>query len=174
MKLKVGVTDRGFPRITFDDLYREKCSLQLSSLAETPAVWFGVENPKAQVLRDSLWQEVPLPDDAVVGGRMHLSHDQVKALLPYLKAFADTGDVLPEAEFPPQDQQFMAEIKKTSKYASQIDLMLNHPIYTYPFACVLDSDGGGEYVVKGGVGGRYRLADVNLYAIVDGRKIRLK
>lgn len=172
--LKEGVTERGFPRIDFSDHYQEQCSLQLSSLADTPAIWFGLNATKAKVLKGGTWNPVDLPEGAMVTSRMHLSHQHVKALLPYLMTFVETGDLLPKTPIDQPHRQFVAEIKKTSKYASQANLMRNHPIFTYPFACSIDHDHGGDYVVQGGVGGRYRLADVNLYVVVDGKNIRIK
>lgn len=171
--LKEGVTQRGFPRIDFSDHYQEQCSLQLSSLADTPAIWFGLNDSKVQVQKDGVWQLVSPPDGAVVNSRMHLSHQHVKTLLPYLMTFVETGDLLPKTPIDQPHRQFVAEIKKTSKYASQANLMRNHPIFTYPFACAIDHD-YGDYVVKGGIGGQYRLADVNLYVVVDGKNIRIK
>ena len=35
---------------------------------------------------------VKLPDGAIIGSRMHLSQDQVRALLPHLQAFAESGE----------------------------------------------------------------------------------
>ncbi|NWD70748.1 hypothetical protein HX870_24420 [Pseudomonas gingeri] len=172
--LKVGATSRGFPRIEFADHYNEQCSVQLSSLADTPAIWFGVDSPKVQTQEAGGWQAVSLPTGAVISGRMHLSHEHVRALLPYLQTFVETGDLLPLAPKSQPSQQFLAEIKRTSKYAHQANMMRNHAMYTYPFRCVIDGDDGGEYVVKGGIGGQYRLADVNLYVVTNGRKIRLK
>lgn len=61
-------TSRGFPLIDFMDYNGQQCSLQESSLAYPGCVWFG-------------------RDDA----RMHLSQEQVKALLPFLNEFAETG-----------------------------------------------------------------------------------
>ena len=171
---KEGVTQRGFPRIDFPDHYQEQCSLQLSSLADTPAIWFGLNESKIQIQKDGIWQDVSAPEGAVVNSRMHLSHQHVKALLPYLLTFVETGDLLPQKPMNQPHRQFVAEIKKTSKYASQANLMRNHPVFSYPFACAIDHDHGGEYIVVGGVGGRYRLADVNLYVVVDGKNIRIK
>ncbi|MBH3422880.1 hypothetical protein [Pseudomonas gessardii] len=71
----------------------------------------------------------------------------------------------------PADQLLYAEIKKSSKYACQIEMCRTHPC-GYPFRVSIHEDFGG-YVVNGGVGGRYRLADVNLYVINDNGKIRL-
>jgi len=168
------VTHRGFPRIEFSDFYNERCSLQLSSLADTPAIWLGVDSPEVKILQDGNWQPVTLPDGAQLSGRMHLSHQQVEKLLPYLMAFVETGDLLGKTTLNRPEPQFLAEIKKTSKYAYQINWMRSSTVHTYPFRCAIDSDDGGEYVVKGGVGGQYRLSDVNLYVVADGRKIRLK
>lgn len=70
-------------------------------------------------------------------------------------------------------QQLYAEIKKSSKYAGQAELCRSNG-YGYPFKVRIVHDGGGDYVVKGGVGGQYRLADVNLYVIEDGKKIRIR
>lgn len=51
-----------------------------------------------------------------------------------------------------------AEIRRSSKYAGQADEGEKFPVFIGP-------DGPrGQYVVKGGPGGQYRLADVLLYA----------
>ncbi len=70
-------------------------------------------------------------------------------------------------------QQLYAEIKKSSKYASQAAWGKREG-WPYPFPVRIASDGGGEYVVKGGPGGQYRLADVNLYVIESGQKFRVR
>ncbi|WP_341785358.1 DUF7673 family protein [Pseudomonas nitroreducens] len=70
------------------------------------------------------------------------------------------------------DDQLFAEIKKSSKYAYQADRARNG-IYGYPFRVRISADGGSDYIVHGGPGGCYRLSDVNLYAMVDGRKLRV-
>lgn len=62
-------------------------------------------------------------------------------------------------------QEIYAEIRKTSKYASQIKAsQLNG--YAYPFQVHIAPDEDG-YVVQGGYGGRYRLEDVYLF-VMDG------
>ena len=88
------VTERGFPIITFRDEYDEICSLQISSLmGEQVFCWFGVTNPTIQVMKQGKgWQPVQLPVGAVVSGRMHLSQEQVRQLLPHLQAFAESGE----------------------------------------------------------------------------------
>ncbi len=70
-------------------------------------------------------------------------------------------------------QQIYAEIKKSSKYAHQAEWCRSNG-YGYPFKVrIIGSDCGG-YCVIGGAGGQYRLADVNLYVIEDGKKIRIR
>lgn len=56
-------------------------------------------------------------------------------------------------------QQLYAEIKADSKYASQIGWMQLRNSYPFPIRFEQDPSG---YVVKGGVGGCYRLEDVEL------------
>lgn len=91
---------RGFPRIDFADHYDQQSSLQLSSLAYPRCIWLGVNNPSIQIPPHADgscadWKEMALPEGAVIGGRMHLTQDQVKALLPFLQQFAETGDFAP-------------------------------------------------------------------------------
>ncbi|SMS12796.1 hypothetical protein CFBP1590__5210 [Pseudomonas viridiflava] len=61
-------------------------------------------------------------------------------------------------------QQLYAEIKATSRYASQIGWM--QPGKDYPFPVRFEPDPSG-YIVKGGVGGCYRVEDVDLLFKVD-------
>ncbi|MCY1561633.1 hypothetical protein D9M68_989200 [compost metagenome] len=68
-------------------------------------------------------------------------------------------------------QQLYAGIKGSSKYASQADWHRTHG-WPYPFPVSLQLDPMG-YVVKGGVGGQYRMEDVELYVIEDGQQIRV-
>lgn len=87
------VTSRGFPLISFEDRYGETCSLQISSLAEEACCWLGIDAPRVQLLVEGKgWQPVPLPKGALISGRMHLTQDQVRALLPHLQAFAESGE----------------------------------------------------------------------------------
>tara|TARA_Y100001001_G_scaffold27328_1_gene22871 strand:+ start:1832 stop:2044 length:213 start_codon:yes stop_codon:yes gene_type:complete len=68
--------------------------------------------------------------------------------------------------------QIYAAIKKSSKYAHQAQMCIDRG-YGHPFKVTFVDDPQG-YNVLGGVGGRYRLTDVNLYVIADGRKIRIR
>jgi len=68
--------------------------------------------------------------------------------------------------FVAEQQQLFAVIKKNSKYYGQTDPGERFPIY-------IDPADRGDYKVKGGPGGQYRLADVQLYIITDGRELRI-
>lgn len=90
--LEITTTSRGFPLIAFTDHYGEACSLQVSSLADTTCCWLGVTAPNLKALSDGGLRDVPLPAGALVASRMHLTQDQVRALLPHLQAFTETGE----------------------------------------------------------------------------------
>jgi len=94
--MKLDKTSRGFAIAEFTDRYGEKCSIQKSSLATEDCIWLGVDDviPKVMVYGEG-WKPVPLPEGASTGGRMHLTRELVKELLPLLQHFADTGE-LPE------------------------------------------------------------------------------
>lgn len=72
-------TERGFDFTAFTDMYRQKCSLQKSSLATEDAIWLGVDV-------DMKGKDV--------NQRMHLSQKMVKELLPFLRNFVKTGDII--------------------------------------------------------------------------------
>jgi hypothetical protein len=73
--MNIEKTERGFDIIEFLDRYGVECSLQKSSLATEDCIWLGVNE-----------------------SRMHLTQGQVKALLPYLQRFVDTGEIAPQKE----------------------------------------------------------------------------
>jgi len=99
MKFLDSKTNRGFSLIEFMDLYGSKCSLQKSSLASEDAIWLGVDDPEPKVLASTIdpqgvgWVDVPLNPDLSLTTRMHLSQDQVRAMLPILQQFAETGEL---------------------------------------------------------------------------------
>lgn len=90
-------TDRGFKIFEFEDRYGSKCSLQESSLADDPAVWFGVDdaNPKIMASKTTQggtgWIPFLIPKDVLLTTRMHLTQNQVCELLPALGHFVRTG-----------------------------------------------------------------------------------
>lgn len=99
MKIENGTTKRGFRIDKFVDLYGAECSIKKSSLATDDAIWIGITDAKPIILgskvRDDLtgWVKYPVPDDVQIRTRMHLNREQVKALMPILQRFVDTGDI---------------------------------------------------------------------------------
>ena len=97
-------TSRGFGRLEFDDLYGKRCSLQDSSLAGEAAIWFGINDAEPMIMASKTdkggtgWVPFDIPDDVLLHTRMHLSQTQVKALLPILTHFAETGEMLRDFE----------------------------------------------------------------------------
>lgn len=88
-QIKLTLTERGFARGEFTDLYDEKCSIQESSLATDYCIWLGMDEapePKG-----------PLQALHPPACRMHLNRKQVAALLPLLQHFVETGR-LPEVK----------------------------------------------------------------------------
>lgn len=63
-----------------------------------------------------------------------------------------------------QGQQLYAKIKRTSKYYGQTTPNQLFPVYVIS---------RGEYIVQGGPGGQYRLRDVNLFVINNGKEQRI-
>ena len=70
MEILITKTERGFPLAEFSDFYNKGCSIQISSLADARCIWFGTNTD-----------------------RMHLTQDQVEALLPILENFVQTGEI---------------------------------------------------------------------------------
>ena len=111
MNFKFSKTQRGFPFMNFSDLYGAKCSIQLSSLADERAIWIGIDDANPQIMaRDAFklglhqllnygpeqlngWVDYPLHPEVQLTTRMHLSSEQVKALLPILIYFVEHGDL---------------------------------------------------------------------------------
>ena len=78
--MKIFKTSRGFRRSDFKDFYLEDCSIQESSLATDNAIWLGQNRGTHLETGECL-------------ARMHLNQEQVKALLPLLQHFVDTGEL---------------------------------------------------------------------------------
>ncbi len=104
-ELKVGKTSRGFALIEFEDQYGVPCSLQKSSVATFDAVWFGVDEADPRIsARDAArlglpspvsrgWVPYIIPPEVLLTTRMHLTQEQVTALLPHLIKFAENGEL---------------------------------------------------------------------------------
>jgi hypothetical protein len=97
--MKSKPTERGFANIEFTDRYGAKCSIQKSSIATEDCIWLGIDDvdPKIMGKNDAGqsvgWVKYPIHEDVLLSGRMHLSQEQVRDLLPYLQKFAVTGEL---------------------------------------------------------------------------------
>lgn len=100
MKINQTTTDRGYDLIEFKDLYENHCSIQKSSIIDTPAIWLGITDAKPQIMAEKTpaggvgWVPYEIPSDVSLTTRMHLTQEQVKELLPVLQQFADTGELI--------------------------------------------------------------------------------
>lgn len=81
-------TNRGFSIFRFKDSYGNMCSIQESSSASEPKIWFGIDNAKITT-KDGFPVD---SENMTTFSRMHLNQEQVKKLLPILQKFADTGN----------------------------------------------------------------------------------
>lgn len=77
MRLKM--TERGFKRGEFTDLYGEACSIQESSSVK-PSLWLGCEHESVHGVTGEK-----------IGARMHLDQRLAKQLLRHLQQFVKTG-----------------------------------------------------------------------------------
>lgn len=105
MDLAFSTTQRGFAQANFLTGDGVACSIQKSSVMGTDAIWLGVDDPDPKVLATKAasvgvttsettgWVPYPIPDEVLISTRMHLTRDEVKALLPLLQHFAETGEV---------------------------------------------------------------------------------
>ena len=92
--MKLEKTNRGFNIVKFTDRYGEKCTLQKSSLATEDAIWFGIHNPQPKIILPNIgWTNIPQLPETLIAGRMHLTQEQVKELLPIITRFAETGEI---------------------------------------------------------------------------------
>ena len=90
--MEIALTDRGFAHVTFTDRGGVACSLQESSLASEAAILLGCNEADPRVLVPNTgWQPVEMPKEFVANTHMHLTQQQVAALLPHLQRFVETG-----------------------------------------------------------------------------------
>ena len=98
-KMKITKTDRGFDIISFEDIYKRKCSIQKSSLATEDAIWIGVDDADPQILASKIklggtgWVKYDMPDDVTFITRMHLNRALAEKILPILERFVETGEI---------------------------------------------------------------------------------
>lgn len=91
--LELATTERGFAIARFEDRYQKKCSIQKSSIAFEDCIWLGVDDPKPEILKEGGWVAYKIPKEVSIKTRMHLTQDNVRALLPLLIEFARNGDL---------------------------------------------------------------------------------
>lgn len=106
MEIRKTKTNRGFDLLEFKDLYHAPCTIQKSSLATDDAIWFGIIDVQPQVMainaakvgvnttESTGWVPYPIPEEVLLSSRMHLNRSQVKELLPILKHFVQTGEII--------------------------------------------------------------------------------
>lgn len=80
-------TERGFARGEFQDRYGSPCSIQKSSLAGEDCLWLGCDE---LILTP--------PDGELANGRIHLTQERAKELIPILKRFVKTGELIPPSD----------------------------------------------------------------------------
>lgn len=116
------INGRGFAYSKFTDLYGMKCSIQESSLATDNAIWFGIDDPEPKVMAIDAssvgvkteeitgWVPYPIPEIVCLHTRMHLNKEQVKALIPILQNFVETGELEGELKVPTREE--LAELEE--------------------------------------------------------------
>jgi hypothetical protein len=108
-KIKIKPNTRGFKTGKFIDRYGYECSIQKSSLATEDCIWLGIDDVKPQIMsgdairmglrkrtydeNDNGWVKFEIPKEVLLSTRMHLTRKQVKALLPILQHFVETGNL---------------------------------------------------------------------------------
>ncbi len=70
-------TKKGLLRAEFQDRFGATCSVQESSFQDEDCLWLGVE--------------VDIYGNEIAGGRMHMTRETAKRLIPILRYFARTG-----------------------------------------------------------------------------------
>lgn len=108
-------TSRGFLNTEFLDRYSQKCSLQKSSLAGVDCIWLGVNiNIEGQTVME----------------RMHLTQEHVRALLPALQYFVDTGQLPPPGD-PALPLERMRHVKRgeTVTILGDAEVQISNPSY---------------------------------------------
>lgn len=93
VKMERRKTDRGFGRIEFADRYGVECSIQDSSLATEDAIWLGCNDSNPRIINPHGpgWIPYLIPEGVHCNTRMHLTREHVRALLPILQSFVQTG-----------------------------------------------------------------------------------
>lgn len=117
-------TSRGFQKVGFCDHYGVDCSIQKSSLATEHAIWIGADNLGLKRFPGNYtgWHDVDLgevfPGQTIsANNHMHLTQDDVRAILPTLTHFAETGDVLAHPATPSPVEAGLREALRSGEQA---------------------------------------------------------
>ncbi|MES2531948.1 MAG: hypothetical protein V4636_13000 [Pseudomonadota bacterium] len=100
--IPITATIRGFAMGKFTDANGVECSIQKSSSAMEDLIWLGADEIGLKRFEPGIgWTDVPVERTSggithVANTRMHLTRENVAALLPLLQHFADTGELSPE------------------------------------------------------------------------------
>jgi hypothetical protein len=91
-------TQRGFALYEFKDRNDTVCTVQKSSLETEDAIWLGAKTLEVQHFKAGKgWNKLEFNNTVcehwVGNERMHLTKKQVKALLPILQKFVETGEI---------------------------------------------------------------------------------
>ena len=97
-------TDRGFAYYEFTEVNGEVCNIQKSSSAMQDCIWLGNKNiglkgfiphgnPSWRDVTEDQIKEKFGFQYIIANNRMHLSREQVAALIPILQKFVDTGEI---------------------------------------------------------------------------------
>lgn len=80
--MKIQFNQRNFAYAEFEDRYKQKCSIQKSSLATEDCIWLGV----------GILVELGGTGEEIMG-RMHLTQEMAAELIPILQRFVNTGEL---------------------------------------------------------------------------------
>ena len=103
-KMKPQHTGRGFAYYEFTEVNGEVCNIQKSSSAMQDCIWLGNKNiglkgfiphgnPSWRDVTEDQIKEKFGFQYIIANNRMHLSREQVAALIPILQKFVDTGEI---------------------------------------------------------------------------------
>lgn len=113
-------TIRGFGYAEFEDTYEQKCSIQDSSVV--PKLWLGVVNTGPNLK----------PSNQEIMARMHLSIQQVEALIPILQHFVDNESIANWESTP---------IIKTCSCSRMYDLVSWRTLSDPKYQAIISNDG---------------------------------
>ena len=114
------VTARGFGKVTFEDKYGSKCSLQISSACVCEDddghvadplgyLWLGIEDPDPKIMKSDArkmgipyepdedghngWTPYKIPREVSINTRMHLNEHHVRDLIARLEIWLKTSEL---------------------------------------------------------------------------------